>query len=286
VFRFGDLGHTLACPIAKSIMQPRIYTYKITFEEIPHWYWGVHKERKFGEPYLGTPITHRWMWEFYTPKIQILEFFPYSSGGWKEARLVEDRLIRPDLNNPLCLNEHYGGIMSLEVCSAGGLKVHEEKDDNGKSKQAMKMAARAIELGVGVIYRTPDKMIEDGRKGARVTNSAKDELGRSINAVKGANATNLVRGQDGKSANAVRGGRKGAATFHKEKDEEGKSVNARRAAEILHSARDETGRSVASLTIVAQRWRSTVDGFESNAGNVARHNKANGWPAENRVKIS
>jgi hypothetical protein len=26
-------------------MQPRIYTYKITFEGSPYWYWGVHKEK-------------------------------------------------------------------------------------------------------------------------------------------------------------------------------------------------------------------------------------------------
>jgi len=281
----GGLGHILACPTAKSIMQPRIYTYKITFEEVPYWYWGVHKEKKFGEPYLGTPVTHMWMWEFYTPRIQILEFFPYTSDGWKEARLVEDRLIRQDLNNPLCLNEHYGGIMSLEICSAGGLKVHKEKDSDGKSKHAIKMAARAIELGVGATARTPDKMVEDGRKGARVTNSAKDELSRSINAVKGANATNLIKGQDGKSANAVKGGRKGAATFHKEKDGSGKSINAKKAVETLHSARDERGRSIHTLKTINRRWRSTVDGFESNAGNVARHNRANGWPPEARVKV-
>jgi hypothetical protein len=56
-------------------MTPRIYTYKITFEEIPHWYWGVHKEKNYGEEYLGSPVTHAWMWEFYTPRVQLLEFF-------------------------------------------------------------------------------------------------------------------------------------------------------------------------------------------------------------------
>jgi hypothetical protein len=116
-------------------MQPRIYTYKITFEEIPHWYWGVHKEKKFGELYLGSPVTHKWMWEFYTPRIQILEFFPFTEEGWKEANLVEDRLIKPDLNKPLCLNENYGGYKSIEACKKGGYiggqiagpKVVEEK---------------------------------------------------------------------------------------------------------------------------------------------------------------
>ena len=94
---------------------PRIYTYKVTFEEIPFWYWGVHKEKKFGEFYLGSPVTHKWMWEFYTPKIQILEFFPPTDEGWEDARNLEYRLILPDLNNSLCLNEHCGGSTSLEI---------------------------------------------------------------------------------------------------------------------------------------------------------------------------
>lgn len=281
----GGSGHALAFPSANSIMQPRIYTYKITFEEVPYWYWGSHKEKRFGELYLGSPITHKWLWDFYTPRIQILEFFPYTTEGWKEARLVEDRLIRPDLNNTLCLNEHYGGIMSLEVCSAGGRKVHEEKDENGKSKHAVTMAARAMELGVGVTARAPEKMTRDGRKGAEVGNAEKDELGRSVNAVKGAMATNAEKTADGKSLNAVKGGRRGAASTHAEKDKEGKSVKGKRAATILHSVRDEVGRSVHAKRTIDRRWRSTVDGFESNAGNVARHNRANGWPPGARVKV-
>ncbi len=98
----------------KFIMKPRIYTYRITFEEVPHWYWGAHKEKFYKDGYLGSPITHRWMWEFYSPKIQILEVFPYTDSGWKECLSVERRLIRPDLNNPLCLNENCGGSFSLE----------------------------------------------------------------------------------------------------------------------------------------------------------------------------
>lgn len=104
-------------------MQPRIYTYKITFEEIPHWYWGVHKERRYNDGYLGSPVTHKWMWEFYTPKIQILEVFPLTDEGWEEANLVEDRIIKPDLNNPLCLNEGCGARVSREASQRGGYKM-------------------------------------------------------------------------------------------------------------------------------------------------------------------
>lgn len=102
-------------------MEPRIYTYKITFEEVPHWYWGIHKERKYGESYLGTPVTHKWMWDHYTPMIQILEFFD----NWTTAKEVEDRLILPDLNNPLCLNQAVGFYKSIEACVRGGKRAQE-----------------------------------------------------------------------------------------------------------------------------------------------------------------
>jgi hypothetical protein len=121
-------------------MDPRIYVYKITFEEIPDWYWGVHKELRFNEFYMGSPVTHAWKWEFYTPKKQIVQLFDYTDQGFKEARLLEDRLILPDLRNPLCLNEGMGGRYSLTSCSLGGKNaselLHSTKDNTGKSVQA------------------------------------------------------------------------------------------------------------------------------------------------------
>ena len=36
----------------------------------------------------------------------------------------------------------------------------------------------------------------------------------------------------------------------------------------------------------AQVWESTQDGFRGNAGNVARHNKVNGWDPASRVKVT
>jgi hypothetical protein len=88
-------------------------------------------------------VTHRWMWEFYTPRVQILELFPFTDEGWREASAVELRLIRPDLNNPLCLNEGCGPRVSLEISrrNANDLKVkmHAEKTEDGKSLHAIKM---------------------------------------------------------------------------------------------------------------------------------------------------
>lgn len=95
---------------------PRIYTYKVTFPHQGWWYWGWHKEREFGENYSGTPVAHKQKWENFEWEVQILECFDCEI----EAQRVEKRLISPDLNNPLCLNEHCGGLLSVDSCRKGG----------------------------------------------------------------------------------------------------------------------------------------------------------------------
>jgi hypothetical protein len=50
------------------------------------------------------------------PKKEYIEFFEFSDEGYTEARIFEDSLIAPVYNtDPLCLNEHCGGVISLEV---------------------------------------------------------------------------------------------------------------------------------------------------------------------------
>ena len=110
-----------------SSQRPRIYTYKITFEEVPYYYYGVHKEKRYNEYYMGSPVTNKWCWELYTPKKQILEIFEFSDEGWIEARKIEIRVINQFLNDKWCLNENCGGIMSLEVSRKNGKKCAELK---------------------------------------------------------------------------------------------------------------------------------------------------------------
>lgn len=99
-------------------MQPRIYTYKITFADSDYFYFGVHKEREFDEEYWGSPVTHREKWDLLVPRKEILNTFL----TWEEARKAEIELIRPFLNDPLCLNENCGGFYSLEVTRESGRK--------------------------------------------------------------------------------------------------------------------------------------------------------------------
>ena len=111
-------------------MKPRIYTYKITFPHQGWWYWGVHKEKTFGDSYDGTPKTHAEKWENFEFEKQILEFFD----DWDVARSVEKRLIDPDLNNPMCLNENSNGGFSLAASSKGGqTQSREDKVKGGRN---------------------------------------------------------------------------------------------------------------------------------------------------------
>lgn len=68
----------------------------------------MHKEKKFGEEYWGSPSTHKDKWKYFEFEKQILEFFD----DWEEAHRTEERLIKPDLSNPLCLNMSCSGSLS------------------------------------------------------------------------------------------------------------------------------------------------------------------------------
>jgi hypothetical protein len=119
-------------------MVPRIYVYKITFVDRPEWYWGVHKEKKYGEYYMGSPETHKDFWLTYEPVKEILEVFDYSEEGWAKALEVEAELIRPDLNNPLCLNENCGIKLSLEVISLSLKKRWQNEDFRKKHSERLR----------------------------------------------------------------------------------------------------------------------------------------------------
>jgi len=125
-------------------MQPRIYTYKITFEVVPYYYYGVHKEKKFNEYYMGSPRTHKWCWELYTSKKQILEFFEYDDTGFLKAQEIEKQLIKPVYQtDKWCLNENCGGKISTKISKLTGIKNYE--------------------LGIGLFSRTYEDMSNQGK---------------------------------------------------------------------------------------------------------------------------
>ena len=148
-------------------------------------------------------MTHRWMWEFYTPQIQILELFPFTDEGWKEALSVEKRLILPDLNNAFCLNEGCGCCPSTSAARRGGQTigarnaesgrmseigkmygplygplVYQRCLDNGTWKQIQRLGGQAagriaVEAGMLASYRTPEHQSRAGALGGRSTQRQK-----------------------------------------------------------------------------------------------------------------
>ena len=179
---------------------PRIYIYKITFDEVLYYYYGVHKEKRFNEDYWGSPVANKWCWELYTPQKQILEIFDYTDDGWLEAEKVEKRLIRPFFNtDKWCLNESCGGIMSLKQRKKNGLKAKENKTgifamspervsqvsksnalQNQKNKvgifsltfeerseNSKKTAIKNVENKVGLFSQNKDQLIENCKKGGK-----------------------------------------------------------------------------------------------------------------------
>jgi hypothetical protein len=169
-------------------MLPRIYTYKITFEEIPHWYWGVHKEAKYNDGYMGSPVTHAWMWHFYTPKMQIIEIFPYSDRGWEQACSTEQRIILHDLNNEQCLNERAGSIKSLstirKAAKKGGDTIYKNKIGiHGRTAEQMTVDSRKAnkrpgglavkDKKTGIFGRSKKQRRKDNQKAAASTNAQK-----------------------------------------------------------------------------------------------------------------
>ena len=174
-------------------MQPRIYTYKITFEEVPYYYYGSKKEKYYNEKYFGSPKANKWCWELYTPKKQILEFFDYSDDGYMKCRQVEDRLIKPVLNDKWCLNERCGGTYSTEILRKSGRKggkiggkkgymsgiaklTAEQRSEN--SKRSGKIGGKVQgeinkKLKLGVCGRSKEQMSIDAKKGGLKTNTQK-----------------------------------------------------------------------------------------------------------------
>ena len=124
-------------------MQPRIYVYLITFVDQPYWYWGWHKEKKFDEYYMGSPVTNKKYWKLYEPIKEIVQVFDYSEEGETLARSFESQLIKPDLNNPFCLNEHCGGMVSSKVLSEAVRRKWQDPDYKRRVSETVSEGMRA-----------------------------------------------------------------------------------------------------------------------------------------------
>jgi hypothetical protein len=270
-------------------MQPRIYTYKITFEEVPYYYYGSKKEKYFNQEYWGSPVTNKWCWELYTPKKQILEIFDFTDEGYEECRIVENRLIKPVINDPWCLNENVGGIISLKVCRENGRRMKELGIGvHGRSKEEMiengkRNGKKIKELGLGICALTPEQRSENGKKGGAkvkelnkgicaLTLEQRVEIGKKSAKTNEENKTSIFAFTAQQlSENGKKGGAKakelglGFHTFTKEQ-------------------RVEIGKESVKK-INSQRWMCLETGYTSTAAGVVSYQKARGIDTAQRVRI-
>jgi hypothetical protein len=243
---------------------PRIYLYKITFEEVPYYYYGVHKEKRFDEEYWGSPKTNKWCWELYIPKKQILQFFDFKDEGWLEAQEVEKRLIRTFYNtDKWCLNESCGGKISLEInrntgklsaqkCKKLGIGLFslskEQLNQLGKEN-----GKRAKELKLGICGLSVEERIENGKRNY--------ELGIGIHAL-----TAEQKSEYGKTGGSISG---------KKTYEMKVGIHS-----LTPKEKSEVGKKSG-----AQKWICEETGYTSNAPGLSTYQKARGIDTSKRRRI-
>ena len=230
---------------------PRIYIYKITFEEVLYYYYGVKKEDYYNQEYLGSPYTNKWCWDFYTPKKQILEVFPYTDEGWKEANKVEKRIIKQFYNDDRwCLNENCGGVPSLEIKRRTGRKAKElgtgifSLTEEEKKENSKKSGIQNRDLGVGIFSLTKEQLSECGKIGGKKGIETQRKLGLGL--------------------------------F---------SLNTEQLREIGKEAGKKGGK-IGSRTTNAQKWVCLETGYVSNSGGLSRYQKPRGIDTSKRKQIS
>jgi hypothetical protein len=270
---------------------PRIYLYKITFEEVSYYYYGVHKEQKYNEEYWGSPKTNKWCWELYTPKKQILQFFDFTDEGWFNALEIEKRLIRPVFNtDKWCLNESCGGIISLKVCRETGKRRYEEKTGmfsltmEEKSELGKRNGKNSHENKKGYHGRTKEQMIEDGRIGGKISY----ELGLGIHSLSFEEKSELGR----KNGNRNKELGLGIHGITKEKrieySKKGGKIGGNRAKELgigIHAFTPQQKSEVAKKTN-SQKWMCLETGYITTSGPLTKYQRARGIDTTKRVRIS
>ena len=270
---------------------PRIYIYKITFEEVLYYYYGVHKEKYFNEEYWGSPVTHKWMWNFYTPKKQILEIFPFTDEGWLEAQEVEKRIIKPVFNtDKWCLNENCGGIISMNSLVMNGKISGNRNKELGlyicglTYEERVKYGKIGLETqkknNLAIYGIAAEQRIEYGKRGGNtckeknvgVCGLSKEELSNA-GKIGGPKSYELGIGIHGRTKEQM--------------SEDGKK-GAQKAKELcvgLYGLTTEQ-RSETAKKVNSQKWMCLETGYVANPGALSTYQKNRGIDTSKRVKIS
>jgi hypothetical protein len=260
-------------------MQPRIYTYKITFEEVPYYYYGSKKERYYNQEYWGSPKTNKWCWNFYTPKKQILEIFDYSDEGYKKCREIEDRLIKFFLNDKWCLNEVCGGCYSLSCRSKNGKKGGNVNAKNKTGVCGLSKEKRILNGKVGGLIS--GKKSYENKTGLFSLTEEQRKLASSKGGTKGSQVNkNNKKGIFALTAKQLsENGKKGGKIGGKKQYELGIGVHGKSKEERIQYA-SKAGKVGANI-----KWKCTETGYISNAGGLSTYQKKRDIDTSKRIKL-
>lgn len=108
------------------------YLYRCEFEG-ESYYSGVSK-RKSDDPssdgYFGSPVTNKEKWEVETPSKHVLALLWCENDREAYQLELNHQSQCYDLNDPKCLNEHFGGGFSTETCRKAGKIGSQVQVDN------------------------------------------------------------------------------------------------------------------------------------------------------------
>jgi hypothetical protein len=174
-------------------------------------------------------------------------------------------------------------MCSREASRRGALnalpKIHHRKTEDGKSATAVNAGKKAVQLEKGChdpAYKNSSKKKEDSQRGGRIggKKSGKDNvvLGRGV-------FSEEYQYSDKFFEDRSRGGKtSGEKAVEEETGIHGEGYKNSEAYKLV--------KRKGGLSTSSQLWESTVDGFVSNAGAVARYNVARGWDPSARRRIN
>lgn len=276
---------------------PRIYLYKITFEEVPYYYYGIHKEKRLNEHYMGSPVTHKYCWDLYTPKKQILQFFE----SRQEANIIENRIIKFFMDDPLCLNENCGGIISSKMCKKGTeTQIKNKLGIHGRTKENIKLDGdkgreTQKKLKIGIYSLSVEERIEIGKKtgNKNVETGHIQNLGKVTGNKNKENKTGIfaqtkeerreVSRKGGKTSgnNAV----KNKTGIHKFTKEERILVSKRGGNKNVETGHIQNLGKEMSRILNRKKWKCIETGYITTAGPLSVYQKARGIDTKLRIPI-
>jgi hypothetical protein len=263
---------------------PRIYTYKITFEEVPYYYYGSKKEKYFNEEYWGSPVTNKWCWELYTPKKQILEIFDYTDEGYIQAQEVEGRLIKPVYNaDKWCLNANCLGVFSLDQKRKAG-KI-------GGETGGKKVGKKAYELGIGIFGMTAEEKREVSLRGVetqRKNNSGifgmtneqrRENVKKSHETQKKNNSGFFGMTKEEKSLAGKKGGSKGGKKAQKTLKDKKLGIYGLTKEQMIENGKMGGKKSS------SQKWMCLETSYITNSGALTLYQKHRGIDTSKRIRV-